>query len=368
MVKLMSSDDIQVMMAEIQLIPEVMQTCLDDKGGHIRKLAKSIVDTDVRHLWLTGCGDSAFAGSAAALAFVKEGKLPTRGIHAIDLARYEVRYLPEKSMAIGLSFSGKVGRTTEAAIQVQKFGHRFIALTNAPEGPLGKAAGEILPIDVPILGFSPGTSSYVGMLMTLFALAAEIALIKGSEKLRDALHQIPSLAGETLEICKGPALEAAKIISSHEWVAYIGAGPNEATAKFGAAKLFEGPQQVGISTNIEEWAHEEYFVSKQGSPVVTIAPSGASIDRAREIVSEIDFLSAKAIVISDQDLGFNSLHLPIARAVPEELSPLLTCLPLALMGFHLADLRGKKSYNFKDEETKIEHYETIHRVTIGDPA
>lgn len=364
----MSNDDIQIMMAEIQLIPEVMQSCLEDRGGHIRKLAKSIIDTDVKHLWLTGCGDSAFAGSAAALAFVKESKLPTRGIHAIDLARYEVRYLPQNSLAIGLSFSGKVGRTTEAAIQVQKFGHRFIALTNAPEGPLGMAAGEILPIDVPILGFSPGTSSYVGMLMTLFSLAAEIASLKGSDNLKNALWEIPELAGETLTICKGAALEAARVISPHEWVAYLGAGPNEATAKFGAAKLFEGPQQVGISTNIEEWAHEEYFVSKKGTPVVVVAPSGASIDRAREIVSEIDFLSAKALVISDQDLGSNSLHLPIARAVPEELSPLLTCLPLALIGFYLAELRGKKSYNFKDEATKIEHYETIHRATLGEPA
>ncbi len=356
------------MMAEIELIPGVMQKCLDDEGGYIRALAQKIIDTKVEHLWLTGCGDSAFAGSAAALAFVKEGKLRTRGIHALDLARYEVRYMPDASLVIGLSFSGKVGRTTEAALQVRKFGHKFVALTNAPEGPLGKAADEILPIDVPILGFSPGTSSYVGMLMTLFTLAAEIASIRGSHALKEALIEMPKLARETLVLCKEPALEAAKVIAAHEWIAFIGAGPNEATAKFGAAKLFEGSQQIGISTNIEEWAHEEYFVTKENSPVVVVAPSGASIDRASEIISEIDFLSARALVISDQNLGFNSLHLPIAKSVREELSPLLTCLPLALIGFYLAELRGKKSYNFKNEETKIEHYETIHRATMGKPA
>lgn len=363
-----SSYDIQVMMKEIELIPEVMRKCLDDEGGHIKALAQSIVETGIQHLWLTGCGDSSFAGLAAALAFTKESRLPTRGIHALDLARYQVRYLPEKSLAIGLSFSGKVGRTTEAAIQVRKFGHRFIALTNAPSGPLGLASDEILPIDVPTLGFSPGTSSYVGMLMTLLTLAADIAENKGSPNLKESLRQIPDLAAKTLEISKAASLEAAKVIAQHEWVSFIGAGPNESTAKFGAAKLFEGPQQVGVSTNIEEWAHEEYFVSKEGTPVVVVAPSGASMDRAQEIVSEIDFLSAKALVISDSDLGFNSLHIPIAAGVNEELSPLLTCLPLALMGFYLAELRGKQSYNFKDEATKVEHYETIHRATIGIPA
>ena len=363
-----NSDDIQVMIKEIELIPDVMRKCLEDHGGHIRSLAQSIVETGVEHLWLTGCGDSAFAGSAAALAFTKSSQLPTRGIHALDLARYEVRYLPKNSLAIGLSFSGKVGRTSEAAIQVRKFGHRFIALTNAPNGPLGIAAGEILPIDVPILGFSPGTSSYVGMLMTLFTLAAEIAEIKGSRALRESLEKIPDLAAKTLELSKSAALEAAKIIAQHEWIAFIGAGPNEATAKFGAAKLFEGPQQVGVSTNIEEWAHEEYFVTKPGTPVVVVAPNGASVDRASEIVSEINFLSAKALVISESDLGFNSLHIEIAKGVSEELSPLLTCLPLSLIGFYIAELKNKKSYNFKDEETKVEHYETIHRATLGTPA
>lgn len=363
-----SNDDIQIMMAEILLIPEVMQNCLNDEGGYIHRLAQSIIDTNVKHIWLTGCGDSAFAGSAVSLAFNKESKISTRGIHAMDLARYEVRYLPEDSLAIGLSFSGKVGRTTEAAIQVGKFGHRFIALTNNPDGPLGRASSEILPINVPTLGFSPGTSSYVGMLMTLFALAAEISLIKGSGKLKEELSQIPSIAGKTLDMCKTPALKAAEIIAQHEWIAFIGAGPNEATARFGAAKLFEGPQQVGISTNLEEWAHEEYFVSKKDTPVVVVAPSGASMDRAREIISEIDFLEAKALVISDQNLGSNSLHIPIFKSVSEELSPLLTCLPMALIGFYLAELRGKKSYNFKDEATKVEHYETIHRATVGEPA
>jgi len=37
-------------------------------------------------------------------------------------------------------------------------------------------------------------------------------------------------------------------------------------------------------------------------------------------------------------------------------------------GFHLAELVGKRSYNFPSEEARTEHYDTIHRATIGDPA
>ena len=84
------------------------------------------------------------------------------------------------------------------------------------------------------------------------------------------------------------------------WVTFLGAGPNEATARFGAAKLLEGPQVLGVSTNVEEWAHEEYFVTDAGAPVVVVSPSGAGHSRTEEILSEIAFIGARAILVSDQ--------------------------------------------------------------------
>ena len=43
-------------------------------------------------------------------------------------------------------------------------------------------------------------------------------------------------------------------------------------------------------------------------------------------------------------------------------------LPLSLIGFHLAGLAGKRSYNFPSDAARAEHYDTIHRATIGEPA
>jgi len=54
--------------------------------------------------------------------------------------------------------------------------------------------------------------------------------------------------------------------------------------------------------------------------------------------------------------------------VAEEVSPVTASLPPALAGFHLARLAGKQSYNFPGEAARAEHYETIHRATIGEPA
>ena len=270
------------MRREIAMIPDVISDVLDDAGGQITALAKRLAGRGVRHLWLTGCGDSAFAGLAAELAFQRHGGLTAHPVHALDLARYRARALPAGSAVIAFSFSGQVGRTIEAAIQARRFGHHVVALTNAADGQLALASDEVLPVEVPTLGFSPGTSTYVAMLGTMLRLAAALAGLRGdAAQLTAALARLPGQAEVTLAAAGEPAIQAAESLLDAEWVAFLGAGPNEATARFAAAKLFEGPQQLGVATNLEEWAHEEYFVTSAGAPVVLINPSGPAMIAAR---------------------------------------------------------------------------------------
>ncbi len=355
---------IEVMHREIATIPDVIAGSLADPGGHVQELADWLAGRGIEHLYLTGCGDSAFAGLAASLAFRRHSRLRVHPVHALDLARD----LPPASAVLAISFSGRVGRTTEAARQAAAFGHPVIALTSNPEGQLAAAADRILPIDVPTLGFSPGTSTYVGMLCTLIDLALRTSRAGGNGTIRGACEQLPGQAAKTLDWCDAPASGAAARMASARFVTFLGAGPNEATAHFGAAKLFEASQQIAVATNIEEWAHEEYFITRPGDPVVLVAPAGAAHDRAGEILAELRFVRADATVISDTEPPGRAGHLRLAAGAPEELSPVLAALPLAQLGFHLARQTGKRSYNFPSPQAREEHYDTIHRATRGEPA
>ena len=58
----------------------------------------------------------------------------------------------------------------------------------------------------------------------------------------------------------------------------------------------------------------------------------------------------------------------VAPGLPEEFSPLVAAVPLSLLAFHLARLRGKRSYNLPGPHDRKEHYDTIHRATRGRPA
>src|SRR4029077_18741960 len=98
-------------------------------------------------------------------------------------------------------------------------------------------------------------------------------------------------------------------------------GPNEATARFGAAKLYEGPQMRGAATNVEEWAHGEYFIGGDGQPVIVVPPRGAATDRVGEILNELAFIDADATLISDQPSANARNVIPLAPGLPEEFSP-----------------------------------------------
>ncbi|MGH3287358.1 MAG: PfkB family carbohydrate kinase, partial [Streptosporangiaceae bacterium] len=85
---------IETMDREIATIPDVIAAQFADPGGHVRELAGWLADRGIEHLYLTGCGDSAFAGQAASLAFRRHSRLRVHPVHALDFARYDVRYLP----------------------------------------------------------------------------------------------------------------------------------------------------------------------------------------------------------------------------------------------------------------------------------
>ena len=366
------SSSVEIMRQEIAMIPRLLAQQFEELAPPLRDLAARLTGGGIEHLYLSGCGDSAFAGAAAALAFQKHAGIAAEGVHALELARYRVRYLPERSAVLCISFSGKVGRTIEAAFQARRFGHRVIALTGNPDSPLAREADEILQLSVPTLGYSPGTSTYLAIVAALLDLAVTWGEARGwssGGEGRAALREAPVLAQQTLSAGEEPLRQLAARCGAHAWITFLGGGPNLASAQFGAAKLFEGPQKLGVATSIEEWAHEEYFISGRCTPVLLVAPSGASYDRAREILSELTFINADSALISDlRPPAYEGTYIPLASGLPEEFSPLLTALPLSLFGFYLTSLSGQAQFEFSSPEIAREHYETIHRATRGEPA
>jgi glucosamine--fructose-6-phosphate aminotransferase (isomerizing) len=356
--------DIRSMGEEIDTIPGVMRDQRSLLREPLSSVAEALVERGVERLVLTGCGDSAFAGQAMALCVKRHVGIDARAVHALDLCRYELDAVDRTAAVVCVSYSGQVGRTIEAALRARERGALTIALTGSPSTPLAGAADHLLPLTVPTRGLSPGTSTYVAMLAAIAELAVRWAAARGAPatELSAALDEAPALAAETLRLCADPARELGRSLAGARWVCFAGAGPNEASARFGAAKFLEGPQLLATATNVEEWAHEEYFITAPGSPVVLVAPDGASRDRVEDVLAELDGLGARTILVAEHSAPGIAVHLPLATGLPEELTPLLAALPLSIVPFALAQLTGKRSYNFRTPEAERRHYETIHRL------
>ena len=370
--------DVGVMRDEIATIPGVIADQAATLRPRMREIAERATADGTTDIVLTGCGDSHFAGLATRLAFARDAGLRCSAIEALELARYDARYIPQSPppLLVAVSYSGEVGRTIEATATADRFGWRTVALTGESESRLAAAASEVVTMDVPTLGFSPGTSTYIAMVTALLVLAAELARARErgdrARALDDGLAAAADLAAKTLRLAEPGAREAAELIAGSPVTTFLGAGPSRATAAFGAAKLFEGPQRYGVVQDLEEWAHEQYFVSGPGFPIVVVAPTGASRDRAAELLAEMAFINAPAILVSDDitDAGARlaPVRLPLAQGLDEALSPLLSCLPVAQLGFFVSEALEASPYGFPSDAHRREHYETIHRDTRGEPA
>ncbi len=312
-------------------------------------------------VYLAGCGDSHYAGLAARQAFERWSGIPTVALPALELSRYELEFAPPGSWAVCVSNSGKVVRTVEAAQAARERGLFSIGVTFDPDSRLAEAADVTLAYRYDDPGFGPGTISYVASLGTLYALGLRAAELAGRpadvdwQALADATARTVDLAGPTAERLGRETPLTVK-------VDVVGGGPSLGTALFGRAKLIEAAHAPGGAHELEEWAHEEFFCTGPGTATVVVCPPGASADRAVEQLEAAREIGATAVAVCPPDASAAAaadVVLPVAGELPEELSPLVYCVPLELFAYHFASSKGLTMLGFDDERRKALNFRQI---------
>ena len=104
------------------------------------------------HIYITGCGDSYFAGLAARYAFARYAGVPTEALEALEFGRYAAEFVPPGSLVFGISNSGKATRSVEALVNARLGGARTVAITGNSEGWLAQEAETILDQSVRVAG------------------------------------------------------------------------------------------------------------------------------------------------------------------------------------------------------------------------
>lgn len=348
---------LELMKEEISSQALLFELCSDDLIKQAKEIAqKHDFVKKINRVYITGCGDSYFAGIACREVFKKYTKIHTEVYQSMEFSRYVCEdEVDDKALVLSVSVSGKVVRTAECAVRAAQKGALSVAITCNQGSMLGKSAAEQIVIDIPdSLAIAPGTRSYAASQYALICLSMALGQEMGTLTKADTqdvlayIKRIGEAMKKTVEVNFDLVQKYVDVYLDPEHPLCIkmfhilGSGPNWATAQFGTMKLLEAAGVDSIPQGIEEWAHTQYFTTKPGTHVITIAPRGNSRDRAIEVMQAVSVMDGKKIVIAeenDEELArIADVVFPICgiENMKEEFSNFIYSIPLQILAFAIS--------------------------------
>lgn len=386
-----NSVSVEDMLYEIAHQSYAVDTAMEQIEAQVNLLPTQVL-RDADHVFITGCGDSYFAGVAAQLAFHSFARVFTSSVEALEFGRYMADVIPKKSIVLAISNSGKATRTIEALQRATDVGAFSVAITGAPESRLANAARHVLnqrverdgraltmPSNLEDTGGRPsfGLSNYLVSFTTLMLIALRMGEVRGVldkselKTLKKELRATARAIDETVEICHKPAHDLAARFAEVDTTMILGAGPGLGIALFYGAKTYELARINSNVQQLEEWAHEQFFVTGEHSNILFVAPPGRSQTRALEILETATQLHAHCAVVTEIDnvQNFNraSTFLPVSGKHREEFIGIPYVIPGELFATQVAAHRNHGAFEFDSELQYVLNMTTIQESQIYRP-
>ena len=342
------------MLKEIHEQPDVIEATirgrLDLAAGDVHpheigvdpQLAKSI-----KRVYFVACGTSHHAALAGRYWIEGLARVPT----TVELAS-EVRYrdpvfFPD-DLVIAISQSGETADTLAAVKTAKAQGAHVLTLTNVVDSALARIAdGALYTHAGPEIGVA-STKCFTTQLAALLMLAVYLGRRRETlqaDKARDilqALVEVPSHMREVLGDADYVRLIAKRMKTARD-VLFLGRGLQFPIALEGALKLKEISYAHAEGYAAGEMKHGPIALIDQDRPVVVICPQDSHYDKTFSNLEEVRAREAQIIAIAtkgDEAMHDVATHLICVPKAREEVLPLLTVVPLQLLSYYVASLKG----------------------------
>jgi glucosamine--fructose-6-phosphate aminotransferase (isomerizing) len=329
-----------------QEIPRQAEAIVSTAAACREQIAALHLDSwpGVRHLVLTGCGDSLFAARLAETIAAADGIRGVVAVEALEFSRYHMQTLDEASVVVVLSYSGETVRAQEAAIAARSRGARVIAVTRARRGALAALADHVVSYPDLTERSNTRTASFQAAVVALCEL---VDVLSGTRRTVREPRPWTTVARWVESACRTAVSDLARV--DGPWapgrideLLYLGAGPGLAAAAYGAAKAYEAATIRARAVELEEFCHCEIFSVSPGTPVVVIAPDGRCVDRAAEVLAALAEIGTATVCVSNVDeLGKRaSVQLALPVGMPEAYVPMVAAPFLQVLALRWALSRG----------------------------
>ena len=296
---------------------------------------------------IVACGTSWHAGLVAEYIFEEFTRIPVEVEYASEF-RYRNPIIGPKDVVIAISQSGETADTM-AAIKLAKEKGAFVyGVCNVVGSSISREthAGSHTHAG-PEIGVA-STKAFTTQITVLTMMALRLAKAKGTLSNTDfhrylqELEIIPEKVKEALET-NDKAKEIAAVFKNSHNCLYLGRGYNFPVALEGALKLKEISYIHAEGYPAAEMKHGPIALIDEHMPVVVIAPKKGHYDKIVSNIQEIKSRSGIIIAVVSKgdvqvrDLADYVIEIPVTS---DALSPLLTTIPLQLLSYHIAVMRG----------------------------
>lgn len=341
------------MRKEIYEQPESFQRTIRDRLDpdegtvHLPELELSQAEAAaIERIVILGCGTSWHAGLIGRQIIERLAGIPVQVEYASEY-RYQPQITLPNTLTIALSQSGETADTLEAMRAARGTGSRMVGIVNVVGSTIAREADSALYLragpEIGVASTKVFTSQIAALLLFgLFLGQARRGPSNEARKMVREMQRVPALIEQVLRL-ETRIGDIARIYADSGNFLYLGRGVNFPVALEGSLKLKEISYIHAEGYPAAEMKHGPIALIDEKMPVVFVAPTDAIYPKVVANIQEVKARGGRIIVISTdgndelRNLVDHQLRVP---ALPTLLSPLVTVVPLQLLAYHIAVLRG----------------------------
>ena len=303
-----------------------------------------LADTQAVHI--IACGTSYHAGLVARYWIEQLAGVPCTAEIASEY-RYRDPVVRSGTLFLTISQSGETADTLAALKLAKQMPYLAqMAVCNVPESSIVRESSLVLMTRAgPEIGVA-STKAFTTQLVALALFALALARAKGLDEARyldgvAQLEQLPGLIVETLKLDGQIKLLANRFADKHHAL-FLGRGTHWPVAMEGALKLKEISYIHAEAYAAGELKHGPLALVDEDMPVIAVAPNDRLIDKLKSNLEEVRARGGELYAFVDETVahGLDAAHVVILPACGEIAAPVVSTLPLQLLSYYVALLKG----------------------------
>jgi glucosamine--fructose-6-phosphate aminotransferase (isomerizing) len=300
----------------------------------------------IERIIITACGTSWHAGMIGEYMLEDQARIPVEVEYASEF-RYRNPVIREGTAVVVISQSGETADTLAAMREARAKGARALGICNVVGSTIARESdGGVYVHAGPEIGVAStkAFSSQVTVLGILTLCLGRLRTLSSEDgkKIASELTSIPDKVREILDK-NDQVLEIARQFYKHNNFLYLGRGVNFPVALEGALKLKEISYIHAEGYPAAEMKHGPIALIDESMPVVFICTKDSAYEKILSNMAEVRARRGKIIAVAtegDDEIYSHADHVIRVPATLEFLTPLLTVVPLQLLAYHMAVLRG----------------------------